>query len=268
MDVPDVSNVNVSVLLPFLRRRQVRGILIGSNAFDAGQGLATSQRHSAAQQLAQALRNCAETSHLETMLLFQSDCGVSDGPAKADCRLEIHASNCGWRQQSRLYWLVGKSQAVAPHVCARPEGWAWNSSQRSGIAVGGRGGLNLLQSRCLLSLQSITQRMMCLLCLRRRRIASLRTCEDFRRKLTKRARSCSCGVNALLACPFASRAFANVGSASFSHSCSAGYAGRARPAPQHFDRKRSSSAFPFVLAGHDAPIVHVQSGTFSLPGQE
>ena len=144
--VPDVSFVEVDALLPFLRRRRPRGILIGAgtpcqphsllNPSRRGMNDFRSRAPERVRDLAVALRNHPECRRLE-VLVFLENVASLDGPACAQYSdwmdappIIVQASDCGWTARHRAYWVRGNSKALCSDTCQAPMDWAWDKDGR------------------------------------------------------------------------------------------------------------------------------------------
>ena len=144
--VQDVADVEIEALLPFLRRRRPRGILIGAgtpcqphsvlNRRRRGMDDPRARAPERVRDLAAALRNHPECGHLEILVLLENVASM-DADACAQYSdwmgaqpVVIQASDCGWTARRRIYWLSGCTRSLSPSTCQAPQDWTWDSDDR------------------------------------------------------------------------------------------------------------------------------------------
>ena len=143
--VSRISDLDVEVLLPFLRRRQPRGILIGTGA--SSQTPYASNTGGPDQDdfpvrfpewvrgFAASLRDHAECCHLEVLVLGESFLDGEDHTCAQvsewmDAQpIVVQAADCGWLSRHRAYWLRGNSRALSSTTCTAPQDWAWDKDE-------------------------------------------------------------------------------------------------------------------------------------------
>ena len=145
--LPRVEDVSIAMLLPFLERRQVRGILIGGGSPCQGnsalnkrrQGLddPRSQQPVVLKELVDSLRQHPACKGLEIITFLEN---VASAPADVITSyskwlhgppVRINASSCGWCNRDRLFWLVGNSRHLGSFQGPLPDGWGWDASLSS-----------------------------------------------------------------------------------------------------------------------------------------
>ena len=145
--LPRVEDVSIAMLLPFLERRQVRGILIGGGSPCQGnsvlnkrrQGLddPRSQQPVVLKELVDSLRQHPACKGLEIITFLEN---VASAPADVITSyskwlhgppVRINASSCGWCNRDRLFWLVGNSRHLGSFQGPLPDGWGWDTSLSS-----------------------------------------------------------------------------------------------------------------------------------------
>ena len=138
--VPRVESITAEALRPFLRRRQVRGILMGGGSPCQGnsslnldrQGLQDerSQQPLIMVQLREDIRAVPEARSLEVVSFLEN---VASMPESVEVEYTswmggdpvlIEAASCGWAHRRRLYWLVGSRGSVAS-LGQAPDSWEW-----------------------------------------------------------------------------------------------------------------------------------------------
>ena len=139
--VPRVEDVSVQLLLSFLERRQIRGIIIGGGSPCQGnsklnkgrRGLqdVRSQQPQLLSALVSSIREHEACSNLEVISFLEN---VASAPPSVveqysqwlDCQLaRINAACCGWTQRDRLYWVAGNSRSLACFQGRSPDCWEW-----------------------------------------------------------------------------------------------------------------------------------------------
>ena len=135
-----VESITAAALRPFLRRRQIRGILMGGGSPCQGnsslnlgrRGIddARSQQPLVMVKLRDDIRALPEAQSLELVSFLENVGSMPDsvettysdwmegGPVLID------AAGCGWAHRRRLYWLVGSRGSVAD-LGQAPDSWEW-----------------------------------------------------------------------------------------------------------------------------------------------
>ena len=145
--VPHVEDVSIAMLLPFLERRQVRGILVGGGSPCQGNSALNkhrrglhdprSQQPFMLKELVASLRQHPACKGLEIITFLEN---VASAPADVVTSysqwlqgppVRINASSCGWCNRDRLFWLVGNSKHLGSVQGPLPDGWGWDASSSS-----------------------------------------------------------------------------------------------------------------------------------------
>ena len=143
--VPRVESLRAAALRPFLRRRQIRGIIMGGgspcqgnsslNLGRQGLGDIRSQQPMVMIQLRDEIKALPEASSLELVSFLEN---VGSMPREVESQysswmggtpVRIDASLCGWVHRNRLYWLIGSKGSVSDQ-CDAPDDWEWDSDSR------------------------------------------------------------------------------------------------------------------------------------------
>ncbi|CAE7257437.1 unnamed protein product [Symbiodinium microadriaticum] len=144
--VSDVVDVEVDALLPFIRRRRPRGIIIGAgtpcqphsvlNRRRRGMDDPRARAPEQVRDLAAALRGHPECDQLEVLVLLENVASM-DVVACAQYSewmssqpVVIQAADCGWTARHRIYWLSGRTRTLSPTTCQAPSDWTWASDDR------------------------------------------------------------------------------------------------------------------------------------------
>ena len=138
--VPRVEAITAAALRPFLRRRRIRGILMGGGSPCQGnsslnlgrRGIddARSQQPLVMVQLRDDIRALPEAQSLELVSFLENVGSMPDSvEATYSDWMEgrpvlIDAAGCGWAHRRRLYWLVGSRGSVAD-LGQAPDSWEW-----------------------------------------------------------------------------------------------------------------------------------------------
>ena len=149
--VPHVEAVSVDVLLPFLERRQVRGILVGGGSPCQGnsalnmrrQGLRDprSQQQFLLQQLVSSLRQRPACKGLEIITFLENVANAPSDVVSTYSRwlqgppVRMNAACCGWCRRDRLFWLVGNSRHLGSPRGSLPDGWVWHERSSSPLQL-------------------------------------------------------------------------------------------------------------------------------------
>ena len=144
--VQDVAHVEVEALLPFLRRRRPRGIIIGAgtpcqphsllNRSRRGMDDPRARAPELVRDIAAALRNHPECADLEVLVLLENvasmDAVACDQYSKwmSAQPVVIQAADCGWTARHRIYWVSGGTRTLSPTTCQAPLDWTWHSDDR------------------------------------------------------------------------------------------------------------------------------------------
>ena len=135
-----VEMVTVDTLLPWIRRRRPRGILMGGGSPCQGNSALNKDRMGLHDERSlQPIHLCKlrdevaahpECSHLLVLALLEN---VASMPSEVLVQynqwlgaspIMIDAAPCGWVHRRRYYWLVAHKAAVGPHLQA-PDSWDW-----------------------------------------------------------------------------------------------------------------------------------------------
>ena len=135
-----VEMVTVDTLLPWIRRRRPRGILMGGGSPCQGNSALNKDRMGLHDERSlQPIHLCKlrdevaahpECSHLLVLALLEN---VASMPAEVLVQynqwlgaspIMIDAAPCGWVHRRRYYWLVAHKAAIGPHLQA-PDSWDW-----------------------------------------------------------------------------------------------------------------------------------------------
>ena len=143
--IPRVESIRAEALRPFLRRRQIRGIIMGggspcqpNSSLNSGrQGLGDIRSHQPLVmiQLRDEIKALPEASGLELVSFLEN---VGSMPRDVESQysswmggspIRIDAALCGWVHRNRLYWLIGSKGPISDE-CRAPDDWDWNSDSR------------------------------------------------------------------------------------------------------------------------------------------
>ena len=135
-----VEAIQATDLVPILRRRRFRGILMGGGSPCQGNSSLNRQRRGLADarscqpvllaELRQAIQELPEAEGLEILSLLEN---VQSRPREVCAQysfwmggdpVAIRASSCGWVARNRLYWLVSRSRSVSAGMTP-PDDWEW-----------------------------------------------------------------------------------------------------------------------------------------------
>ena len=135
-----VEMVTVDTLLPWIRRRRPRGILMGGGSPCQGNSALNKDRMGLHDERSlQPIHLCKlrdevaahpECSHLLVLALLEN---VASMPSEVLVQynqwlgaspIMIDAAPCGWVHRRRYYWLVAHKAAIGPHLQA-PDSWDW-----------------------------------------------------------------------------------------------------------------------------------------------
>ena len=135
-----VEMVTVDTLLPWIRRRRPRGILMGGGSPCQGNSAFNKDRMGLHDERSlQPIHLCKlrdevaahpECSHLLVLALLEN---VASMPSEVLVQynqwlgaspIMIDAAPCGWVHRRRYYWLVAHKAAIGPHLQA-PDSWDW-----------------------------------------------------------------------------------------------------------------------------------------------
>ena len=148
--VQRVETLRASMLVPFLRKRRIRGIIMGggspcqgNSALNSGRkGLsdARSQQPFVLRQLRHDIEKLPEAADIEILSLLenvasmQSDVLAQYNEWMNGPPVKVAAGQCGWVQRNRFLWLVSRKGAVSSALTP-PEDWDWVQPSDSGIAI-------------------------------------------------------------------------------------------------------------------------------------
>lgn len=144
--VSQVAEVHGKALVPFLKRRNIRGILAGGGSPCQGNSALNSGRKGLQDErscepielfrLRAELEALPEAADLELVFLLENVASMPDDVSK-QYSMWMHgepvlsnAAACGWTQRKRLYWLTSKSRSLSPEITP-PPGWDWETSKKS-----------------------------------------------------------------------------------------------------------------------------------------
>ena len=143
--IPRVESLRAAALQPFLRRRQIRGIIMGggspcqaNSSLNLGrQGLGDIRSHQPLVmiQLRDEIQSLPEASGLELVSFLEN---VGSMPREVESQysswmggspIRIDAALCGWVHRNRLYWLVASKGPISEE-CKAPNDWEWDLDSR------------------------------------------------------------------------------------------------------------------------------------------
>eukprot|EP00435_Cladocopium_sp_Y103_P071551 s117_g37.t2 len=138
--VQRVEDLHAADFAPFLKRRTVRGILLGGGSPCQGNSSLNLQRRGLAdprscqpqelQRLKAEFEEVPECARLEIILFLEN---VGSMPRSVRDQYSawlgghpvgVNAASCGWVQRRRLYWIVGQGAAVHAGL-QPPDSWHW-----------------------------------------------------------------------------------------------------------------------------------------------
>ena len=138
-----VEDLQAKDFLPFLRRRKIRGIVMGGGSPCQGNSSLNVNRRSLADprshqpqelsRLAAEFEALPECSHMELVVFLENVASMT--PAVRDQYSSwlagppvcVDAATCGWVQRKRFFWLFGKKGPLHPGI-PPPLPWAWKST--------------------------------------------------------------------------------------------------------------------------------------------
>ena len=142
--VARVEDLSANLVVPFLRRRSCRGIILGGGSPCQGNSSLNADRRGLQDprslqayhvaRLADELAALPEMQGLQLLKLLENVASMP-GSVKTQYNewlqglpVEVDAATCGWVHRRRLYWLVGQKGSVGPG-CRPPQDWAWSEVQ-------------------------------------------------------------------------------------------------------------------------------------------
>ena len=147
--VPLVEHITVETIVPYLKRRQIRGIIIGggspcqpNSALNrSGKGLQDSRARQPQHlsRLLQAMRQHPLCRDLEIIGFLENVASAEVATVRqysewlGGLSIEVDGACCGWARRRRLFWLVGGAGSPDPSKHPAPADWAW----QEGVSVHG-----------------------------------------------------------------------------------------------------------------------------------
>ncbi|CAE7251191.1 unnamed protein product, partial [Symbiodinium sp. KB8] len=147
--VPLVEHITVETIVPYLKRRQIRGIIIGggspcqpNSALNrSGKGLQDSRARQPQHlsKLLQAMRQHPLCRDLEIIGFLENVASAEVATVRqysewlGGLPIEVDGACCGWARRRRLFWLVGGAGSPDPSKHPAPADWAW----QEGVSVHG-----------------------------------------------------------------------------------------------------------------------------------
>ena len=142
--IPRVEDLCVQMLVPFLKRRNIRGILVGGGSPCQGNSALNKRRRGLADprsnqplllaNLVQALRDHELMASCDVIAFLENvgSCPVEVREQYTSWMgtppVRLSAADCGWVQRDRLYWLAGRAQGLRPACGSPPPDWQWEQS--------------------------------------------------------------------------------------------------------------------------------------------
>ena len=135
-----VEAIQATDLVPILRRRRFRGILMGGGSPCQGNSSLNRQRRGLDDErgcqpvllaeLRQAIQALPEAEGLEILSFLEnvqsmlSDVCAQYSSWMGGDPVAIRAGSCGWVTRNRLYWLVSRSRSISAGMTP-PDDWEW-----------------------------------------------------------------------------------------------------------------------------------------------
>ena len=143
-----MEDLRASMLIPFLKKRKVRGIIMGGgspcqgnsalNCNRLGLSDARSQQPALLTQLRKDIADLPEAEGLEIFTFLENVASMQPSVLAqyndwmGGRPVKVAAAGCGWTQRNRLLWLVGSRGAVSPQL-QPPADWDWVQPRDSGV---------------------------------------------------------------------------------------------------------------------------------------
>eukprot|EP00435_Cladocopium_sp_Y103_P050860 s71_g15.t1 len=138
--VTHVESLTATAFVPFLRRRKVRGVLMGGGSPCQGNTSLNLRRRGLSdprscqplelQRLREEflalpeMQSCELVTFLENVGSMPASVRASYSSWLGGLPIQIDAASCGWVQRRRLYWLVSRAQTLGSHL-SPPSSWDW-----------------------------------------------------------------------------------------------------------------------------------------------
>ncbi|CAE7225929.1 unnamed protein product, partial [Symbiodinium sp. CCMP2456] len=141
------EDIQVETLLPFVHRRQLRGIILGggapgltetsSHALHCGESGSTDKHPALLARLADELRHHPDLVGVEVFVFLEGAADLQP-PVRDRFSTLLQASPvfsdarfCGWSSRRRLYWLSSATRSLGPDHGKPPFDWSWQSVDES-----------------------------------------------------------------------------------------------------------------------------------------